>query len=78
MTLKKEDRNALVAIRIQRARETMLEVRSSIELGYWRLAANRLYYVCYYATVALLIKNGITAHTHVGVINQFGLQFVTN
>jgi len=77
MTLKQEDRNALVAIRLQRAKETMLEVKSTMELGYWRLAANRLYYACYYAAVALLIKNGITAHTHSGVINQFGLHFVS-
>jgi len=55
----------------------MLEVKSTMELGYWRLAANRLYYACYYAAVALLIKNGITAHTHSGVINQFGLHFVS-
>ena len=77
MTLKQEDRNALVTIRLQRAKETMLEIKSTMELGYWRLAANRLYYACYYAAVALLIKNGITAHTHSGVINQFGLHFVS-
>jgi uncharacterized protein (UPF0332 family) len=77
MTLKQEDREALVKIRLQRAKETMLEVKSNMELEYWRLVANRLYYSCYYAAVALLIKNGITAHTHAGVMNQFGLHFVT-
>ena len=77
MTLKQEDRDALVAIRLQRAQKTMLEVKSNMELAYWNLAVNRLYYACYYAVVALLIKNGITAHTHAGVINQFGLHFVT-
>ena len=77
MTLKQEDRDALTKIRLQRAKETMLEVKSNMELGYWRLAANRLYYACYYAVVALLVKNEINAHTHAGVINQFGLHFVT-
>ena len=33
MTLKQEDRNVLVAIRIQRTKETMLEVKSNMELG---------------------------------------------
>ena len=42
MTLQQEDKNALVTIRLQRAKETTL-----------------------------------TAHTHSGVINQFGLHFVT-
>jgi len=47
-----------------------------MHLGYWRTAANRLYYACYYAASALLIKNNLTAHTHAGVIGQLGLHFV--
>jgi uncharacterized protein (UPF0332 family) len=78
MILQQEDRNALTAIRLQRAKETLTEVQGNIELGYWRVAANRLYYACYYAASALLIKNGFTAHTHTGVINQIGLHFVKN
>ena len=77
MRLNEEDKNAIVSIRLQKAKETMLEVNANIQLGFWRLAANRLYYSCYYAVSALLVKNGIKAHTHVGVINQFGLHFVT-
>ena len=77
MKLKEEDRNALVSIRLKRTKETMSEVYGNIQLGYWRTAANRLYYACYYAVSALLIKNNLTAHTHSGVINQFGLHFVT-
>ena len=34
-----------------------------MELEYWRSAANRLYYACYYAVVALLVKNEINAYT---------------
>ena len=77
MTLKQKDKDALVTIRLQRAKETMSEVNGNMQLGYWRVVANRLYYACYYATTALLIKNNITAHTHAGVINQLGLHFVT-
>ena len=77
MTLQQEDKNALVAIRLQRAKETISEAKGNMQLGYWRIAANRLYYACYYAATALLIKNNLTAHTHTGVINQFGLHFVT-
>jgi uncharacterized protein (UPF0332 family) len=71
MTLQQESRNALVTIRLQRANETILETKANMQLGYWRVAANRLYYACYYAASALLIKNGITAHTHTGIINQY-------
>jgi len=77
MTLQQEDRNALITIRLQKAKETLSEAKGNMQLGYWRVTANRLYYACYYAATALLIKNNITAHTHAGVINQLGLHFVT-
>jgi len=76
MTLQKENRDDLVKLRFEKAKETFAEIENHVQLGYWRTAANRLYYACYYAVSALLIKNGINAHTHSGVINQFGLNFV--
>ena len=76
MKLKEEDRNALVSIRLKKAKETMAEVHGNIQLGYWRTATNRLYYACYFAVSALLVKNGITAHTHAGVLTMLGLHFV--
>ena len=77
MTLQKEDRNTLVALRLQKAKETMSEAKEIIQLGFWRVVTNRIYYACYYAVTALLVKNGLTAHTHSGVITQLGLHFVT-
>ena len=41
MTLRKEDKNALVTYRLQRANETMAEVKGTMQLGYWRITANR-------------------------------------
>jgi uncharacterized protein (UPF0332 family) len=63
MTLNEENRNALVTFRIERAKETLIEAKDNAELGHWRVVANRLYYACFYAVNALLIKNEITAHT---------------
>ena len=76
MNLKKEDRDALVAVRLQRTKETIEELKSNMKLGYWRIAANRLYYACYYAVSALLIKNNLTTHTHSGVMNQLSEHFI--
>jgi len=76
MTLRKEDRDALVSIRIEKAKKTMSDVHEYTRLEHWRTAANRLYYACYYAVGALLVKNGLTAHTHAGAITQLGLHFV--
>jgi uncharacterized protein (UPF0332 family) len=74
--LQDENRNDLVKLRFQKAKETFAEIENHVQHGYWRTAANRLYYTCFYAVSALLIKNRIKAHTHSGVINQFGLNFV--
>jgi len=74
--MRSENRNDLVQLRFQKSKETFAEIENLVQLGYWRTAANRLYYANYYAVSALLIKNEIKAHTHSGVINQFGLNFV--
>jgi len=78
MILSEEDRNTLVSIRLKKAKETMSEVYGNIQLKYWRTVANRLYYACFFAVSALLVKNGHTAHSHTGVITQLGLHFVKN
>lgn len=74
--LTSEETKALVSSRIRRSRETWAETKGIIKGGYWYAAANRMYYACYYMVSALLIKNGLNAHTHGGVIGLFGLHFV--
>jgi len=78
MKLTQDERNAIVDYRLKKAKETLDEIKDIAALGYWRTAANRLYYACYYAVSALLVKHGYSTHTHSGVINLFGLHFVSN
>lgn len=78
MTLKSEERDAIVSYRLEKAYRTIKEVKDVGSLGYWTLAANRLYYAAYYASVALLINAGIDASTHKGVIRMIGASFVKN
>ena len=77
MILREEERNALVKHRLERAMETMTEVNATMQLRFWRMAANRLYYACYYAASALFIKHGIATNSHRGVFNQLGLHFIS-
>ena len=77
MTLNKEERDAVIVYRLQRAKETLTEAKGNAEMGFWHSAANRLYYACYYAVSGLLIKNGYTARTHGGVFALLGMHFVT-
>ncbi len=65
-----------ITYRIKRANETLKEVDILIENRYWNTAVNRLYYACFYAVSALLIKHNITTSTHSGVRQKFGQAFV--
>ena len=76
MTLNEDDRSSIVNYRLQRAKETLVEANGSFGMGFWHATANRLYYACYYAVTALLIKNGHTAHTHNGVLTILSKHFV--
>ena len=76
--LNDEERSLLVAYRIQRAKETLAEADNLIEDNYYNAAVNRLYYACYYAVMALLVKNNIVTQTHQGAKQMFSLHFVAN
>lgn len=78
MTLNTDERAAIVSYRLEKARNTIQEVKDIGAIGYWNLSANRLYYAAYYASAALLIHNGIDASTHRGVLRMIGQSFVKN
>lgn len=78
MTLKSEDRKNIIIYRLEKAVQTLDEAKAVSALGYWTLAANRLYYAAYYASISLLIHSGIEASTHNGVVRMIGSEFVRN
>jgi uncharacterized protein (UPF0332 family) len=45
-----------IRYRIERAYKTLLEVESHLSNGFWNTAINRMYYACFYAVSALLVK----------------------
>ncbi len=71
-----QERKELVRYRIARAKDTLDEVHLHVDHKLWSTAVNRLYYACYYAVIALLVSNEITAQTHAGVRQMFGLHFI--
>ncbi len=72
-----ESRKALVDYRLERAYSTMKEASVMSEKEFYNAAVNRLYYACYYATEALLLKHKIEAKSHAGVKVMLGLHFVS-
>ncbi|MCL2511405.1 MAG: HEPN domain-containing protein [Bacteroidales bacterium] len=76
MGLTEEEKNTIVKYRLERARETLLDVDISIQNNRWNNAANRLYYACFYATIALLLNDGFEARSHNGVRTLLGQHYV--
>ncbi len=76
-TLDAQSRSDLVKYRIERADETMREAGLLAKEGYYNAAFNRMYYACFYAALALLVKNGISTSSHAGVKSMLGLHFVS-
>ena len=76
MGLSEDEKNALIALKVERANETIKEIPVLIEQGFYRTAANRMYYACYYIVSALLLQRGYEARTHNGIITLFSLKFV--
>lgn len=72
-----ESKKALIAYRIERAYETLKEAEVMKREAFYNAAINRLYYACYYASIALLLKNDIQTQTHSGVKTMLGLHFVS-
>lgn len=75
--LDKESRAALVAYRLERSFGSMKEAGLMAQEGFYNAAINRLYYACYYAVVALLLHNNISAQTHSGVKTMLGMHFTS-
>ncbi len=71
-----EEKLEMVSYRINRAKETLQEVQLHIRNELWITAINRIYYACYYAVSALLLKNDFKVQTHAGTRQMFGLNFV--
>jgi len=75
MGLNDVERRDVVNYRIEKSNATFAEVEVQIENKFFRNAANRLYYACYYAATALLINGGYETHSHKGVITMLGLHY---
>lgn len=71
-----EERRSLIALRLQNAKDTLAEIPVHMEHGFWNTAVSRMYYACYYAVAALLLKHGISVKTHAGMRQAFSKEFV--
>lgn len=73
MTERVED---LIRYRLSRAEETLEEARLLAENKHGNATVNRLYYACFYAVLALLIRDGRYSSKHSGVRALFNVHFI--
>ena len=71
-----DNRNEYIKYRFHRSEESFDEALILAKNGSWNTVVNRLYYSCFYAVIALLLKNNIETQSHDGTRTQFGLHFI--
>lgn len=71
-----QNRQDYINYRFQKAEEAFDDAQILAKSEKWNAAVNRLYYSCFYAVIALLIKSNIETLTHDGARTQFGLNFI--
>lgn len=65
-----------IAYRISKSHEALNDAKLLAENNSWNACINRLYYACYYAVSALLLKDGVSPQTHTGLKTQFNLHYI--
>lgn len=70
------DREDYIEYRLKKAEETFEEALILANNKKWNAVINRLYYACFYAVIALLLKHQIETNSHYGARTLFGLHFI--
>ena len=71
-----DNKDDYIKYRFHRSEESLDDALILAEKEKWNTVVNRLYYSCFYAVIALLLKNDIETQSHDGARNQFGLHFI--
>ena len=71
-----ESTKSVVLYRLTRATETLEDACILADAGRWNACVNRLYYACFYAVSALLVRHGLSSSKHAGVRSLFNRKYV--
>ena len=65
-----------VRYRMERSEEALEDARILADAGRWNACVNRLFYSCFYAVSALLVRHGLSLSKHTGARSLFNKNFV--
>lgn len=66
----------LIQYRLERAQECLDDARLLADAESWNTCVNRLYYSCFYAVSALLVRDGLSSSRHTGIRSLFNRNYV--
>ncbi|OKH18767.1 HEPN domain-containing protein [[Limnothrix rosea] IAM M-220] len=66
----------IIQYRLDRAEETYQAAQFLATIKNWNSCINRLYYSCFYAVSALLLKDSLSSPKHTGVRSLFNKNYV--
>ena len=69
-------KEAAIQLKLEHARTALAEAKLLLEGSFYDGAVNRMYYACYYATLALLLTKELTPKTHKGTKSELNKHFV--
>lgn len=61
---------------IEKAQEKLKSAKDLFENSDWNDCVSRAYYCVFHTTQAILLTEGLSADTHRGLLNLFGLHFI--
>jgi len=71
-----EARRTLIGLWMQKAEEALASTELELNAGHANFAVNRLYYACFYAATALLLRDGKQFARHSAVKSEFGRTYI--
>lgn len=74
--MREENFQSLIDYRLEQAGEALEDAELLLDAGRYRAVANRLYYACFYAVVAVLLTRRLQYSKHAAVIAFFDREFI--
>jgi len=66
-----EARKTLISLWLNKAKEALASAELELDAGHANFAVNRLYYACFYAVTAILLRDGKQFARHSAVKSEF-------
>jgi len=70
------EKEEAITLKLKKADALMSEIPVLLQNKFYETAINRIYYSCFHATKALLLKKDLTTKTHSGVVSVLHEHFV--